>query len=121
MLHYVWQFAATPLLVGAGLGLVWLIYLRARRPRPPDFWKLAASRPDQAYDWFISHDDWVVVDFDQRHHGKPGAGSFVGPFILRVPKLGGRRVAIYGRSDAIAESQEAFVRIFAGLADESRV
>ena len=118
MPHLVWQFAATPLLIGLALGLIWLIFLRARAPHPPDFWKLAARRPNEAYDWFISHDGWAVVDFDRRHHEKPKGESLVGPFILRVPKLGGRRVAIYGRGAAVTESQEDFVRIFGAFADE---
>ncbi len=118
MPHVVWEFVATPLLIGVALGLIWLLFLRARAPRPPDFWKLAARRPNEAYDWFISHDGWIVVDFDRRRHQKPAGENLVGPFILRVPKLGGRRVAVYGREGTTADSQEAFVRIFAGLGAE---
>lgn len=115
--HLVRDFVLAPLLVGAALGAGWLLYLRTR-VKTPDFWKLAARQPDHAYDWFVSHDDWVVVDFDQRHHRKPGGAEFEGPFILRVPKLGGKRVAIYGRRGTMQESQEVFVRFFGGRGDE---
>lgn len=118
MLHVVWEFVSTPVLIGVALGLTWLLLLRARRPRPPNFWKLAARRPNEAYDWFVSHDGWIVVDFDRRRHEKPAGDSLVGPFILRVPKLGGRRVAVYGRGAAVTESQDDFVRIFGAFVDE---
>ena len=118
MLAPVWEFAATPVLIGAALGLVWLTFLRTRAPKPPDFWKLAARRPNEAYDWFVSHDGWIVVDFDKRRHRRPAGENLVGPFILRVPKLGGRRVAVYGRGEIAAESEGDFVRIFGAFADE---
>ena len=117
MPHVVWQFVAAPLALGVALGLLWLIFVRARARKPPDFWKLTARRPNEAYDWCISHDGWIVVDFDRRRHKKPVGDNLVGPFILRVPKLGGRRVAVYGRG-AVSESQEDFVRIFGAFADE---
>jgi hypothetical protein len=117
MPQLVWKFAAMPLLIGVVLGLAGLLFLRSPAPRPPDFWKLAARRPNEAYDWFISHDGWIVVDFDRRRHRKPAGDNLVGPFILRVPKLGGRRVAVYGRGAAVSESQGDFVRIFGAFVD----
>ena len=112
-----WNFVAWPLLIGAVLGAALLLYARSR-VKHPDFWKLAAQQPDHAYDWFTSHEGWVVVDFDRRHHEKPKGDQFLGPFILRVPKLGGRRVAIYGRRGTMEESQEVFVRFFGARGDE---
>ncbi len=116
-IRLVWGFVALPLLIGLVLGAALLIYIRSR-VKHPDFWKLAAERPDHAYDWFVSHDGWVVVDFDRRHHEKPKGEEFEGPFILRVPKLGGRRVAIYGRRGSMEESQEVFVRFFGARPEE---
>jgi hypothetical protein len=118
VLRLLWRFAALPVLVGLVLGVVLLIYIRSHRPKPPDFWKLASERPDHAYDWFVSHDGWVVVDFDARRHKKPKGAEFVGPFILRVPKLGGRRVAVYGRRGSMEESEETFVRFFGARPEE---
>lgn len=118
-LQLLWRFTAVPVLIGLVLGLCILIYVRSRRVKPPDFWKLASERPDHAYDWFVSHDGWVVVDFDQgRRHQKPKGDEFVGPFILRVPKLGGRRVAVYGREGSMEESEETFVRFFGARPEE---
>ena len=111
------DFVLAPLLVGLAVGLAWLIYLRSR-VKTPDFWKLVARKPDQAYDWFVSHDGWAVVDFHRRRHQKPKGVDVEGPFILRVPKLGGKRVAIYGLRGLMEESQEAFIRFFGARADE---
>jgi hypothetical protein len=111
------DFILTPLLVGLALGLAWLIYLRSR-VKHPDFWKLVARKPDQAYEWFVSHDGWVVVEFDTRHHQKPRGTNVEGPFILRVPKLGGKRVAVYGLHGLMEESQEAFIQFFGARGDE---
>jgi hypothetical protein len=113
----VWNFIALPLLIGVVLGAAWLIYLRSR-VKHPDFWKLASEQPDHAYDWFVSHDGWVVVHFDHRRHRRPTGDDLVGPFILRVPKLGGERVAIYGRRGSMEDSQEVFVRFFGARPEE---
>ena len=117
-LRLLWSFAALPVLVGLLLGAALLLYVRSRRSKPPDFWKLASERPDHAYDWFVSHDGWVVVDFDAGRRQKPTGEEFVGPFILRVPKLGGRRVAVYGRRGSMEESEDAFVRFFGARPEE---
>lgn len=117
-LQLLWRVAALPVFIGLVLGVVLLLYARSRRAKPPDFWRLASERPDHAYDWFVSHDGWVVVDFDQRRRQKPKGDEFVGPFILRVPKLGGRRVAVYGRRGRMEESEETFVRFFGARPEE---
>ena len=111
------DFLLAPLLVGLALGLTWLIYLRSRI-KTPDFWKLVARHPDQAYEWFVSHDGWVVVDFHQRHHQKPKGSNVEGPFILRVPRLGGKRVAVYGLRGLMEDSQEAFIQFFGVRGDD---
>jgi hypothetical protein len=87
-------------------------YYLIERPLPRDFWKLAARHPDNAYDWFISHEGWVVVDPASPGRRKPDGPEFTEPFVLWVPKLGGRRVLVYGRRSEMSESQEAFIRVF---------
>lgn len=115
--HLVRDFLVAPLIVGVALGAGLLLYLRSR-VKTPDFWKLVARQPDHAYDWFVSHDGWVVMDFEQRRHRKPKGAGVEGPFILRVPKLGGKRVAVYGQRAFMQESQEAFIRFFGARGDE---
>jgi hypothetical protein len=60
----------------------------------------------------------VVVDFHQRHHQKPKGRNVEGPFILRVPRLGGKRVAVYGLRGLMEESQEAFIEFFGVRGDD---
>jgi len=73
------------------------------------FWQVAGRMPDEAFDWFISDDAWVVVDPRRPHaqsdHSRDG---FVGPFKLVVPKVGGV-VTLYADADRIDESQAAFL------------
>jgi hypothetical protein len=94
------------LLAFAGAGvLLW----RHLRPRLPDFWQVAARYPDKAYDWFQSHDEWRVVDPQAGRQPRIDEREYDGPFLLWVPKLGGRRVAVYGRRTTMKESQRAFL------------
>ncbi|MBE0591514.1 MAG: hypothetical protein IH616_03845 [Gemmatimonadales bacterium] len=88
--------------------LLWWFVLRRR---PPDFWQLAARYPDKAYQWFIDHDDWIVLDPDAGKLQVPDGREFDGPYLFWVPKLGGRRVAVYGRRSAMEESQRAFLSV----------
>jgi hypothetical protein len=94
------------------IALVAVAWYLIERPQRRDFWKLAARHPDNAYDWFISHEGWVVVDPQSWRAPKPQAAEYTGPFVLWVPKLGGRRVLVYGRREEVKESQEAFIRVF---------
>ena len=88
--------------------LLWWFVLRRR---PPDFWRLAARYPDKAYQWFTDHDDWIVLDPDAGRLAVPDGREFDGPYLFWVPKLGGRRVAVYGRRSAMQESQRAFLAV----------
>ncbi len=88
--------------------LLWWFVLRRR---PPDFWRLAARYPDKAYQWFTDHDDWLVLDPDAGKIAVPDGREFDGPYLFWVPKLGGRRVAVYGRRSAMQESQRAFLAV----------
>ena len=81
-------------------GLAKFIY----RSGNPAFWHTAARHADQAYDWFLNEDCWVVVHSWDR---QPNTKGFVGPFLLAVPKLGGETVRVYGRSTAEVEESEA--------------
>lgn len=96
---------------------VWWLFIR--RP-PPDFWRLAARYPDKAYDWFQDHGEWIVADYGVEKQPRPDTAEFEGPFLFWVPKLGGRRVAVYGRRGKMRESQRAFLRTH-GLDSEGMV
>ncbi len=94
------------LIVICAVAVLWYFLYRAGNP---GFWKVAAKYPDEAYDWFMSEDCWIVVDPESPSSQKPEPrGEFTGPFVLWVPKLGDRRVAVYGRHDRIEESQRRF-------------
>lgn len=97
--------------LGAALVASLLLWWFVLRRRPPDFWQLAARYPDKAYQWFIDHDDWVVLDPDAGKLAVPDGREFDGPFLFWVPRLGGRRVAVYGRRSAMQESQRAFLAV----------
>ncbi len=108
-----WTFLFAAIIAIGAVVLVIAAFDLRRRSRKPDFWKLAARYPDNAYDWFVTHDCWTVVDPESATAKpfKPGT-ELDGPHILWVPKLGGRRVAVYGRRQEMEESQRAFVTVY---------
>lgn len=69
------------------------------------FWKVASQHPDDAFDWFMSEDCWVVLAPGEK---APGS-EFTGPFRLAVPKLGGQMIKVYGRDAEIDDSQRRFM------------
>jgi hypothetical protein len=86
--------------------VTWVVWRMGRL----DFWKAAASMPDEAYDWFMSDDCWVVQDPTLGTTGKPDPKSaYTGPFSIWIPKLGDRRVVVYGLRDQIEASQQRFL------------
>ncbi|MFI5338415.1 MAG: hypothetical protein ACHQ7N_01075 [Candidatus Methylomirabilales bacterium] len=86
--------------------LAWLTMRAGNR----QFWKAAAAMPDEAYEWFMTESCWVVQDPASGPTAKPELRSaYTGPFFLWVPKLGGRRVIIYGLHDQIEASQARFL------------
>ena len=94
----------------AGLASVVMLWLYLRR-RLPDFWQVVARYPDKAYGWFETHEEWLILDPEAGRVSAPDEDEFEGPFLLWVPKLGGRRVAVYGRRVAMRESERAFLKI----------
>lgn len=94
----------------AALPIIWWLLFHRRRP---DFWKLVARYPDKAYDWFLDHDEWLVVDPEARTGQPPSGREFDGPFLVWVPKLGGRRVLVYGRRGKMDDSQTSFLSVHA--------
>lgn len=94
-------------LILIGGSVVWYLVYRAGNPT---FWKVAASNPDAAYEWFVEEDCWVVIE-PETPSGRPPPPRrlFTGPFFLIVPKTGGRRVALYCRHDQIEDSQSRFL------------
>jgi hypothetical protein len=76
----------------------------------PQFWHAVAKYPDEAFDHFIEAPCWIVVDADAPLPSFPGGrNSYVGPFTLVVPKLGDRKVQVFGLADAIEASQQEFL------------
>ena len=70
------------------------------------FWKLAASIPDEAYEWFKRNPAWFVSDFADN---KPSPrDQYTGPFVLAVPSLG-KTIKVYARHDQIEQSQRQFI------------
>lgn len=97
---------------GVALFTTWYILYRVGNPT---FWKLASKCPNDAYDWFMAEDCWVVVDSEDLNSCAPElGGDHTGPFMLWIPKLGGRHVTIYGRNDEIEGSQRRFMEQFGG-------
>lgn len=92
-------------LVGGSV-LLWWFFLRRREP---DFWKLAARYPDKAYEWFVDHEEWWVVDPEGGPQPTPSGEKYDGPFIFWVPKLGGRSIMVYGLKGKMEDSQRTFL------------
>jgi hypothetical protein len=92
-------------LVGGSVSL-WWFFLRRREP---DFWKLAARYPDKAYEWFVDHEEWWVVDPQGGPQPTPSGDEYEGPFIFWVPKLGGRSIMVYGKKGLMEDSQRSFL------------
>ncbi len=75
-----------------------------------DFWKVAAKHPNEAYDWFMVDGAWAVVDPDDPMSMRPEPREeYDGPNWLWIPKLGGRRISIWGRIDSFEASQKRFI------------
>ena len=74
--------------------------------------------PDEAYEWFIKEDCWVVIDPQSGSTETPALEDYNGPFRLCVPKLNGKMVTIYGRFDEIEDSQERFLKLYGAKAPE---
>lgn len=93
-----------------GLLIVFFIfYLRGK----PKFWKIAASYPTAAYNFFLKHDDiWYII-----HPGeegtKPTGGDWDGPFYFVVPEIG--RIKLYGKVGKYEDNQEAFIMLYGQL------
>jgi hypothetical protein len=89
------------------VAVLWFVsYLRGN----PRFWHVVADYPDEAYEWFTVHSEWVVLRPGQGEPYFPeGPSEYAGPFTVYVPKLGGARVKVYGLADRIEASQAAFL------------
>ena len=89
--------------------LLWKL-LRAGRY---DFWKVVGQHPDEAYDYFTANDEWVVVDPRDPYARPPEPRSdWNGPTTFFVPRLGGRRINVYGKWEGMKGSQDRFMRLF---------
>ena len=93
-----------------GLLIVGAIWLFSYLGGNPQFWHVAAKYPDEAFDWFMEEPCWVVVEPDGPPPSFPeGRSAYSGPFSHFVPKLGNRRVQVFGLADAIEASQHQFL------------
>lgn len=92
-----------------GLVVIFAVWWFLNQPGNLSFWKLASRYPNQAYDWFVEEDCWIVLDpHDSSARPREPQSDYTGPFLLSIPKLGGRMIRIYGRFDEIADSQDRF-------------
>ena len=88
--------------------IVFACCLLISRQKTFPFWKLASDMPDEAYEFFLSEPCWAIYDPPSRKQERPSGRDYTGPFFLHVPSLG-RRIAFYGKSDLIEESQRRFI------------
>jgi hypothetical protein len=77
------------------------------------FWKIVASNPDQAYEYFISNSCWKVLtgEPNENDNVKIDSSDWSGPYSLIVPKLGNRMIKIYGKVGYFEDSQEEFINL----------
>ena len=92
------------------IGFLGFLYWKLLKAGGFDFWKVAGKHPDEAYDWFMADDAWRVVDPEDTMSLPPEPKTdWDGPNWLYVPKLGGRRVTIYGKAGRAKASQRRFI------------
>ncbi len=99
-----------------------LVWLRFFRSNNLPFLRLIARYPDEAYDWFLAEECWVVKDPKKTGSAThPSGATKAGlaeteepqgcnpPFTLCVPKLNGRAVTVYGRTGEVDGSEKRFM------------
>lgn len=96
-----------------GLALYWFFILR---PGRIDFWKVAAQYPDAAYEHFKADATWIVFEgpLPNEYRTHVPRSQWVGPFMLVVPKLGNKTIRVFGKNASLEQSQNEFLRKFAG-------
>lgn len=94
-----------------GAAIYWFFILR---PGRLDFWRVAAKRPDAAYEHFKSDPCWRVFEeqLPENYRSMVPKSEWVGPFRLIVPKLGNRTVHIFGKHPTFEKSQNDFLSKF---------
>ena len=76
------------------------------------FWQLAAIQPDAAFEWMDNRSGWTILyPDDPKVKELKKDPDLAGPFILIVPKLGGK-VVIFANINLIDESE--FIELFGG-------
>ncbi len=92
------------ILVFIGLAMYWFFILRPGRLH---FWRLVARRADDAYDYFRADTSWKVFEdgLPQDSESVVPNSEWLGPFRMRVPKLGGKTIFIFGKRLGFEESQ----------------
>jgi hypothetical protein len=92
-----------------GVFLYWYLILRHGRM---SFWKLAARNPDAAYHHIRSASCWKIFEGElpKNYRSIVPKSEWAGPFKLRVPKLGGKTIVVFGRHPEFEKSQNKFIR-----------
>ncbi len=86
-------------------------YFVILKPGRLDFWKVAGKHPDDVFEMFQKQDRWHVF-FEKPGGGYKSAlppGEWDGPFMLAIPKLGGRRITVYGKVPEYEKAQQDFM------------
>lgn len=90
--------------------LIVVYYLVILKPGRLDFWKVASKHPDDVFEMFQQQDCWSV--FLEKPEGgyksELPPGEWDGPFMFVVPKLGGKRIIVYGKVPEYQKAQQEF-------------
>lgn len=79
-----------------------------------EFWRLAATYPEDSMAMFAEQDCWQVFD-EEPPGGYRSAlppGDWVGPFVVPLGMESNTRIVVFGHAPEYEESQRAFVRTF---------
>ena len=91
--------------------LIVIYHFVIRKSGRLDFWKLASKHADDAFEMFQLQDCWRVFleKPEAGYKSELPPGEWDGPFIFVVPKLGGRRIMVYGKSPEYQKAQQKFM------------
>jgi len=96
-------------IIVAVVGLLWWRFLKTYGKI--DFWNVVRKHPNEAYEWFMTDDAWIVTDPNDPQSSPPeNKDEWNGPSWLFVPMLGGKRIGIYGRYQDMEESMQRFMQ-----------
>ena len=99
------------LIVVSAILLFYILVVRRLGNLP--FWKTVNKYPDDAYDFFLTHDCWIVFEgkLPKGYRSKFPTSEWDGPFVHNIPKLDFKRIHILGRIGEYEKSQQEFLRL----------